>query len=82
MLKTRTVSPYFSPNIAIAPVGGADTNRQINQLRTEQIDVESRQARLQNELTEIDAEERKNDIRRERLAAELSESTRSSVGSS
>ena len=55
-----------------------DTNRQINQLRTEQIDVESRQARLQNELTEIDAEERKNDIRRERLAAELSESTRSS----
>lgn len=53
-----------------------DTSRQINQLRTEQIDVESRQAHLQNELTEIDAEERKNDIRRERLAAELSESTR------
>ncbi|HMO04406.1 MAG TPA: chromosome segregation protein SMC [Kiritimatiellia bacterium] len=55
-----------------------DTNRQSNQLRSEQIDVESRQARLQNELTEIDAEERKNDIRRERLSAELGESTRAS----
>jgi chromosome segregation protein len=53
-----------------------ESSRQINQLRTEQIDVEARQARMQNELTEIDAEERKNDIRRERLAAELSESTR------
>ncbi|HMO50285.1 MAG TPA: chromosome segregation protein SMC [Kiritimatiellia bacterium] len=50
--------------------------RQINQLRTEQIDLEARQARLQNELTEIDAEERQNDLRRERLAAELGESRR------
>ena len=53
-----------------------ESSRQINQLRSEQIDVDSRQARLQNELVEIDAEERKNDIRRERLAAELAESTR------
>jgi len=53
-----------------------DAARQINQLRTEQIDLEARQARLQNELTEIDAEERQNDMRRERLAAELAESKR------
>jgi chromosome segregation protein len=53
-----------------------ETSRQINQLRTDQVDLESRQARLQNELNEIDAEERKNDLRRERLAAELSEARR------
>ncbi len=53
-----------------------ESSRQINQLRTEQVDLESRQARLQNELNEIDAEERKNDLRRERLAAELSEAKR------
>ena len=54
-----------------------DASRQVNQLRTEQIDLDSRQARLQNDLAEIDAEERQNDLRRERLAAELSESKRS-----
>lgn len=53
-----------------------ETSRQINELRTEQVDLEARQARLQNELTEIDAEERQNDLRRERLAAELGESNR------
>jgi len=53
-----------------------ESNRQINQLRTEQIDLESRQARLQNELNEIDAEERQNDIRRARLSAELNEARR------
>lgn len=53
-----------------------DASRQINQLRTEQIDLESRQAQLQNELNEIDAREKQNDLRRARLGAELNEAKR------
>jgi chromosome segregation protein len=53
-----------------------DASRQITQLRTEQIDLESRQAHLQNELNEIDAREKQNDLRRARLGAELSEANR------
>jgi chromosome segregation protein len=57
-----------------------DAQRQINQLRTEQIDLDARTARHQNELNEIDAEERKNDIRRERLIAELADAKRHDEG--
>ncbi len=53
-----------------------DASRQINQLRTEQIDLESRQAHLQNELNEIEAREKQNDLRRARLGAELNEASR------
>ncbi len=45
----------------------------LNGLRTESIDLESRLARLQNELSEMDGEERTGVVRRERLTAELNE---------
>lgn len=54
----------------------SDANRLLHQLRTEQVDLEARAARLQNELAALDAEERQNIIRRERLAAESSDMQR------
>lgn len=45
----------------------------LNRLRTESIDLESRQARLQNELSDMDSDERTSVVRRERLTAELNE---------
>lgn len=53
-----------------------ESSRLLHQLRTEQIDLESRVARLQNELAALDAEERQNIIRRERLSAEHAEAQR------
>jgi chromosome segregation protein len=50
-----------------------ELGRQIHSLRSETIDLENRYSKLQNEQTEIDARERSTTIRRERLAAELSE---------
>lgn len=55
----------------------AEAGRLLHNLRTEQIDLESRVARLQNELAALDAEERQNVIRRERLSAEHAEMQRS-----
>ncbi len=54
-----------------------DTRSLLNRLRSDSMDLESRSARLQNELSDLDAEERSNVIRRERLAAELGEAKRS-----
>jgi chromosome segregation protein len=50
-----------------------EAGKLIHKLRTEQIDSDMRVAKLQNELSALDAEERTNVIRRERLAAELNE---------
>ena len=44
--------------------------RLLHRLRTEQLESESRVAHLQNELSTLEAEERTNILRRERLAAE------------
>ncbi|MFH0907612.1 MAG: chromosome segregation protein SMC [bacterium] len=54
-----------------------DAGKLIHRLRTEQIDHDMHVAKLQNELSTLDAEERTNVIRRERLAAELNELQRS-----
>ncbi len=51
----------------------AEANKLIHRLRTEQLESETRVAQLQNELAQLDAEERTNMIRRERLAAEHGE---------
>ncbi len=48
----------------------------LNQLRSESIDLDSRGSRLQNELSDLDAQERTSVLRRERLSAELSETKR------
>ncbi len=48
----------------------------LNQLRSESVDLESRGARLQNELSDLDARERNSVTRRERLAAELAATQR------
>lgn len=48
----------------------------LHKLRTEQVELDSRGANLQNQLTQLDANERANVIRRERLAAEHAESVR------
>ncbi len=50
-----------------------EAGKLIHRLRTEQIDSDMRVSKLQNELSTLDAEERTNVIRRERLAAELNE---------
>jgi chromosome segregation protein len=47
--------------------------RLLHRLRTEQLESESRVAHLQNELSTLEAEERTNILRRERLAAEHAE---------
>ncbi len=49
----------------------------LNRLRSESIDLDSRGSRLQNELSDLDAQERTSVLRRERLSAELSETKRS-----
>ncbi len=54
-----------------------EAGKLIHKLRTEQLDHDMRVAKLQNELSTLDAEERTNVIRRERLAAELNELQRS-----
>lgn len=54
----------------------SEATKLLHNLRTEQIDLESRVARLQNELAALDAEERQNIIRRERLSAEHAEMQR------
>lgn len=48
----------------------------IHRLRTEQVDLDMRAANLQNELSQLDAEERTNILRRERLSAEHAETRR------
>lgn len=49
----------------------------LNHLRSESVDLESRHARLQNELSDLDARERNSVTRRERLSAELAAIKRS-----
>jgi chromosome segregation protein len=49
----------------------------LHQLRTELVDLESRAAKTQNELADIEAQERTTVVRRERLAAEQGELKRS-----
>lgn len=49
----------------------------LNRLRSESLDLESRGARLQNELSNLDAAERNAVVRRERLSAEQAETRRS-----
>lgn len=53
-----------------------EANKLIHRLRTEQLESETRVAHLQNELSSLDADERTNVIRRERLAAEHAEMQR------
>ena len=50
-----------------------DVNHQLHTLRSELLDLDNRQARLQNEISELEAEERTTIVRRERLAAEKTE---------
>jgi chromosome segregation protein len=50
--------------------------RALNQLRGESMDLEKRSSRLQNELSDLDAQERNGVLRRERLSAELGETKR------
>ncbi len=54
----------------------AEIREALNQLRSESVDLESRGARLQNELSNLDAGERNNVTRRERLSAELAATKR------
>jgi len=49
----------------------------LNKLRTESVDLDRRGAHVQNELSDLDAQERNNVMRRERLAAERAETQRS-----
>lgn len=53
-----------------------EIGRLLHKLRTEQVELDARAAQLQNELSQLDAEERTNIIRRERLAAEHAETAR------
>lgn len=53
-----------------------ETGKLIHRLRTEQVDLDMRLANLQNDLSQLDAEERTNILRRERLAAEHAETQR------
>ncbi len=53
-----------------------ELGRTLHNLRREQVDLDSRSAQLQNQLTQLDAEERSGIIRRERLAAEHAETAR------
>ncbi len=53
-----------------------ELGRLLHKLRTEQVELDARSAQVQNELSQLDAEERTNVIRRERLAAERTESAR------
>ncbi|MCO5044606.1 MAG: chromosome segregation protein SMC [Kiritimatiellae bacterium] len=53
-----------------------ELSRLLHNLRREQVDLDSRSAHLQNQLTQLDAEERSGIIRRERLAAEHAETAR------
>lgn len=48
----------------------------LHKLRTELVELDSRAAQVQNQLSQLDAEERSNIIRRERLAAEHAETAR------
>ncbi len=50
-----------------------DVNHQLHTLRSELLDLDNRQARLQNQISELEAEERTTIVRRERLAAEKTE---------
>lgn len=50
--------------------------RILHRLRTEQVELDARAAQSQNELAQLDAEERTNVLRRERLAAEHAETER------
>ncbi len=53
-----------------------EIGRLLHKLRTEQVELDARSAQLQNELAKLDAEERTNILRRERLAAEHAETQR------
>lgn len=53
-----------------------EINRCIHGLRSEQVQLDAAQAQQQNDLAKIDGEERQNDVRRERLIAETSETRR------
>lgn len=53
-----------------------EVGRLLHKLRTEQVELDARGAQLQNQLSQLDANERSNIIRRERLAAEHAESAR------
>lgn len=53
-----------------------EIGRTLHKLRTEQLDLDARAAQAQNELSQLEAEERTNILRRERLAAEHAETTR------
>jgi chromosome segregation protein len=54
-----------------------ETNRLLHELRSEAVELESRLSNRQNELSDLDAEERSAMIRRERLAAERASLSRS-----
>ncbi|MBO7223220.1 MAG: hypothetical protein J6V70_03705, partial [Kiritimatiellae bacterium] len=56
------------------------TRNELQRLRNESVDLERTHARLQNELTEVQAAERENILKRERLASEL-ESAKSNIAS-
>ena len=53
-----------------------NTRATLHNLRTESVDIESRIAKLQNDLYDLEAQERTSVIRRERLAAEKAETQR------
>lgn len=53
-----------------------EAQKALHKLRTEQLESESRAAQRQNELAALEAQERQNVIRRERLAAEHAETQR------
>lgn len=53
--------------------GAEQSGQQLHRLRTDLVESESRGAKLQNELTDLEAEERTTVVRRERLSAEQAE---------
>lgn len=53
-----------------------EAGKLLHRLRAEQVDLDMRLANLQNELNALDAKERTNTLRRERLAAEHAETQR------
>ncbi|MCS6771372.1 MAG: chromosome segregation protein SMC [Kiritimatiellae bacterium] len=62
--------------VAEAERRAGDLSRALDRLRSEQLDLESRAAHSQNELTRLEHAERANVLRRERLAAEQAEALR------
>ncbi len=53
-----------------------EANKLLHKLRAEQVDLDMRLSNLQNDLNALDAQERNNTMRRERLAAEHAETQR------